>query len=281
MARTGVTALRIAIHGTVFDNVIFTPAIRGGTLVTYWLNEKTDAEGPYQFYLEWAEHPDDAFIEVAGPTTGGTLTDATARRYSKLQHSVYRIRLDAANGTYYSDEVYATGNLNRHDFLIAREIVRREYLALTKYTGTQGSYLARMQWGALCNYCSDFDTDAPTDAHCPTCYGTGFIGGYHNASTLWFGEDRLSVRTQRKDRVGTISDHKQMVRAVVSPFLTAKDIWVNTDTGERWSIEGKRELVAFRGKALVHSVEIRLIEPGNVAYDIPLVSAGSSSSSGW
>ena len=278
MARSGPTALAIVHHSGAFDRVVFTPSVRGGTIAAYWLDQTTEAEGPYDFYLEWAEHPEADFIEVAGPSDSGVLVDGTARRYSKLQHSVYRVRLDAATGTYYSDEMYATGNLNRHDFLIAREIVRREYLALASYTGTQGMLLARKQWGELCPRCTDYDTDMPSDAHCPVCYSVGFTGGYHNLSTLWFGEERIGLRAARQDGVGVRADQKQAVRAVACPFLTAKDVWVNLSTDERWSIESKQELASLRGKPLIYGVEIRLIEPGNIAYDVPLTEVTSSSS---
>lgn len=265
-------------HNSVFERVIVLPELRGGSTITWWLDtRKFKTPGPYQFYVEWAEHPDADFEEVAGPTAGNTLVDETQRRYSKLPHSVYRVRINTPSGDYYSEANLCLGNWNRHDYLIARDIIRREYKLLTRYTGTLGYYLARKQWGETCA-CADWNTDMPSNAHCRLCYGTGLVGGYHPASELLVQEDRTGVRAERQDGIGMRTDQVQLVRAVACPFLTAKDIWVHPGTGERWSIERKKEVVALRGQPLVYDVELRLIELGNIAYDIQLVERGSSSS---
>jgi len=271
MSNDNPTPLPITAHSNIFDRITIIPDVRGGTVITWSVDSRCTIEGPYAFTVEWAEHPDAASREVVGLAGSAlTITDTTIRRFSKLPHSVYWVTITGAdNILHYSDPVSALGNWNRHDFLIGREIVRREYLALTRYTGTHGIYLGRLQWGTICTTCSDWDTNMPTDAHCPTCYGTGFVGGYHAPSELWLGEDRLAIHSKRQDNIGVRNDQAQMVRAVACPYLTAKDIWVNTDTDERWSIESKRELVSLRGRPLVYGVEIRLIELGNIAYDIP------------
>jgi hypothetical protein len=272
--------LPIIEHNGVFDRVVVMPHTRGGSVVTFWLDSRRFVvAGPYTFYLEWAEHPDADFEEIAGPTSENTLTDSEQRRFSKLPHSVYRVRVTTPSGDFYSAPHLVMGNWNRHDYLVAREVVRREYLLLARYSGTRGIYLGRKQWGEICTACADYNTDMPTDSHCTTCYGTGFVGGYHSPSVLYLGEDRLSVRAERKENIGVVNDQMQTVRAVACPFLTAKDVWANLETGERWSIERKRELVALRGAPLVWAVEIRMIEPNAIEYDIPLESSGDASSS--
>lgn len=273
MANQAVTPKTVVVHGNVFDRVILFGDAYGGTTVSYWLDSRFSDAGPYVFTLEWAEHANGEFELVAGPTAGGTLIDAVRRRYSKLQHSVYRVKVTSAVGSYYSDVVQASGNLNRHDFLIAREIVRKEYLALTQYTGTEGRYLARKQWGAICTRCVDHDTGMVTESHCPECYGTGFTGGYYDASTFWVAEETVDRQSMRQDGVGVRSDQVQLVRTVAYPYLTTKDIWVNFATDERWSIEKIQEVAAIRGKSLVVALELRLIALGDIAYEIPFIGA--------
>lgn len=276
---SGITrnALAIRPHGGVFERVITTFRVRGGTVVNYWLDAiRFDTPGPYAFFLEWAEHPDADFIQVAGPTSGNLLVDLQPRKWSKLPQSVYRVLVSTSSGDFLSDAVYALGQLNLHDFLIVRAIIRREYLLLTQYTGTKGLYLARMQWGELCPVCTDHNTEMVTDSHCAVCFGTGFVGGYHAPSTLFLGEERTKVRAHREGNIGVRADQSQVVRGVACPFLTAKDIWINLSTDERWSVESKQELAAFRGKPLVYAVELRLIEPNNIAYDLPVTVSSSS-----
>ncbi|RKX21348.1 MAG: hypothetical protein DRP45_12420 [Candidatus Zixiibacteriota bacterium] len=274
MARTGPTSTPIVVHDNVFDRVIATPHMLGGTVVNWALRSGLALEGPYTFYLEWAEHPDAGWEEVAGPTSDMVLVDTQQRRFSKLPHSVYRVRLEAASETRYSDPNPLMGNWNRHDFLLAREVVRREYLLLTRYTGTLGAYLARKQWGSLCSSCADYDTGQPTNAHCTECWGTGITGGYHAASNLYLAEGRTNFRTSRDGARGMVSDQVQAARAVACPFLTAEDLWINLQTDERWAIQSKRTLVEVRGKPLVWDVELRLLPPSDIAYEIPRDWAG-------
>ncbi len=279
MAREGPTPTPIVVHGDVFDRVIVTPHILGGSSVTWELDDKIDVEGPYAFYLEWAEHPDAEWVEVAGPAADSILVDTEQRRFSKLPHSVYRVRLETPTGLLYSDVNPLMGSWNRHDFLIAREVIRREYLALKRYTGTRGRYLARKQWGEVCTECTDYDTGQVTDAHCPTCFGTGIVGGYHAASDLWLGEDLKADREKREDGVGMVANIAQMARAVACPFLTSEDVWISLATDERWAIQQKRKLVMLRGKPLVWNVELRLVPPSDVIYTIPQDWDGGASSS--
>lgn len=281
MFEYGITrnSLPLIEHDGIFDRVIVIPHMRGGSTISWWLDAKRfKATGPYTFYVEWAEHPDADFEQAAGPTFDNVLVDPVRRRFSKLPHSVYRVRINTPSGDYYSSPHLCMGNWNRHDYLLARDMVRREYLSLIRYTGTRGMYLARKQWGELCTSCTDYQTDTVTNSHCKVCYGTGLVGGYHAPSQLYVGEDRTSVRSQRTDGIGVVNDQVQVARAVACPFLTAKDVWINISTDERWSIENKQELVTLRGIPLVYGVELRLIEPSSIIYTISLEDTGSSSS---
>ena len=262
-----------------FDRLVLAPHMLGGTIATFWMNANFDVAGPWNFYLEWAEHPDSDFIDVAGPTTDNILIDPVQRRFSKLPHSVYRVRLEpAGGGLYYSPVNPVMGEWNYHQWKVVRDITRREYLRLQRYVGTQGVYLARKQWGELCDECLDYNTQMVTDANCETCYGTGFVGGYHTPSVLWIGEDRIDVRAKRDANLGVVADQTQFARVIALPFLTAKDVWVSLTTGERWIIQAKREEAAMQGKPIIYQVEMRLAETASVVYKIPIEPTSSSSS---
>lgn len=261
-----------------FDRVVLTPHMRGGTIVTFWIRSSFNADGPWAFYLEWAEHPSGDWIDVAGPVVDNVLVDTEQRRFSALPHSVYRVRAETGGGIFYSYVNPVMGEWNYHQWRTAREIIRREYLRMQKYTGTEGFYLARKQWGELCPSCLDHNTDMVTDSHCSVCYGTRFVGGYYAPTTLWVEEDRVAVRTQREPERAVTMDQSQIARVVAYPFLTSEDVWVSKTTGERWIIKRKQEAAALQGKPLIYSVELRLAQPANIVYDVPLEAAASSSS---
>ena len=170
----------------MFDRVLVTPTITGSTLVTFHVDTQRFTEpGPWNFYLEWAENPHANFIQVAGPTTGSMLEDTEQRRFSKLPISVYRIRLEDANGVaHYSQPNLLGGDLNRHMWLLSKDIVRREFLRLQRFAGTPGKYLARKHWGELCSNCLDHNTEMVTNENCTECYGTAFQGTKGQATAL-------------------------------------------------------------------------------------------------
>lgn len=277
------TATRAAIgireHAGVFERVIVSVlSLRGSALVTWWLDgQRFDDPGPYEFYLQWAERQNGEFVDVAGPTSGNSLFDLVPRQFAKIPLSAYRVRLTTPTGEYFSDALLALGNWNRHDYLIARDIVRREYLRLTRYTGSRGSHLARRSWGTKCPRCTDFHTGLVADSNCPVCYGTGFVGGYYLPSTLWVEQGTISVREKHDESAGVRADRVQTARAVACPYLVSKDVWVNDETDERWSVESRSVLAEVRGVPLIVGVELRLFEPSSVAYEIPMAAESSSS----
>jgi hypothetical protein len=190
---------------------------------------------------------------------------------------VYRVKLVVDTNMYYSSYVEGTGSLNRHDYLLAKEIVRREFMLLNRYVGSQGKLLIRKTWGTECTNCIDFGTGEPTNSNCTVCYGTGFVGGYYPAMPLLL---ELAPREHKETVVeprGTIADRSIYAKGVACPYLTSRDVWVAPETGERWFIQGKKEMASVRGKPLVWMVELKLIEPDNSVYNVPLTDESSSS----
>ena len=60
----------------------------------------------------------------------------------------------------------------------AKEIRRREWLLLRKFTGIKSILHKRKTFGKRCNTCWDPINEKTTQDHCPDCLGTSFEGGY-------------------------------------------------------------------------------------------------------
>ena len=258
-------------HGGVFDRVITLPVAQDSTQVTWWLTPsfvKRIKTTPV-FQLQWAETAEAAFVDVGSTTESTTATDTERRTYSKESFSVYRIKLVMGDSTYYSDPVAVTGRLNRHNYLLAKEIVRREFVLLTRYTGISGDYYARRQWGTPCTACLDFNTGEPTNQHCTTCKGTGLVSGYHAPVTMIVGTALQDPhRVTRDENKGILHDTMMNVRAVAAPSVTTGDVWRCTDTGEFWSIQTHKDIAVIKGVPIVKELELKLIEPDNEVYSL-------------
>lgn len=270
--------LGINEHARIFERVFVTPSFTDTTVVSWQLDARyTSFDQPYAFYIEWAPHINADFEEVAGPTTSNVLYDDEPRRLSKAPQSVYRVRLDVAGNSYYSDPDDGMGQWNRHDYLLAREIIRREYLLAQSYAGVAGQLLAQRHFGHACTRCIDFNTDEPTDGDCELCFGTGFLGGYYPPSLLYVIPQPKTHRESQDATRGTVADRVMTARIVAHPTLVSRDVWVNPETAERWVIQTKQEVTAIRGKVLIWNVELRLLELSSIIYRVS-TNAGLSSS---
>jgi hypothetical protein len=268
-----------------FERVIVNALTRGGTEISWAVDHRFPYSAPWTFQVQWADHADareEDWEDVGSPLVNIlSIIDSEQRYFSKQPDSVYRVRLTVAEGTAISDPVRALGGWNRKDFLLAREIARREYLLLDKFTGTDGKLFAKRRSGATCDAegCIDWNTGEVTKTDCETCYGTKYKHGYYAASTVWVGEQNTESRLKRDPNVGQQNNKTMQARVFAYPQLQAEDFWVNPYTDERWFIQTISELATVRGVVITWGVEMRLINPDNIVYTLPLDWDGGASSS--
>lgn len=70
-------------------------------------------------------------------------------------------------------------SLDGRQRLLKRKMVRDLSISLKKLNGTPVALVKRMHWGPRCTKCFDKYTKEVVRASCTTCFGTGFIPGYH------------------------------------------------------------------------------------------------------
>lgn len=268
----------------LFERVLVNTLTPTWTEIVWAVDRRFPYAQPWTFQPQWAPHADTAdeeWEDVGSPTALTTAIDPVQRYYSKQPDSVYRVRLSCADGVGYSDPVRALGSWNKKEYLLAREICRREYLMLKKYTGTEGKYFARRRSGTKCPVCLDWNTGEVINSECEVCFGVGLTGGYYPASTVWIGEDNVSSRIQTDPNAGQKNDQTQKGRMVAYPQAQTEDFWANPTTGERWFLQTIAEAAAVRGIPLVWNVELRLAPADSPVYSLPLDwngGLGSSSS---
>lgn len=225
---------------------------------------------------EWTRlNPDDPI------TNDCVYVDTTQGRCNYDNDIYYRIALFDGVKDLFSQPEPIMGVWNHHDWLIARDIVRREYLRLRKFVGAAGWLLKRRSYGVKCPRCLDFDTQQPSVTNCALCFGTGYERGYFDGIPFWVD---FSVVESGKDvqmPIGTTDNTIRAARCVAYPMLDTYDMWVDGDKNKRYIIRKLKTVAEVRARPLVYTAEFHEIPGGRVEYDVPIdqpvpVTPGSS-----
>lgn len=247
---------------------------------------------PYQFFVDLGRPGTDEWIALnSTPVVDDCCyNDPCARDQTDGADVMYRVRLvvpltDGTCAVYKGEPIGTFGRLAKHDWLRARDIVRREYLQQREIEGTAGFLLKRKKFGLRCDVCAEWDTKEVTDSDCPNCYGTGLVGGYYAGVEYWMTlnadwKHRINVATEPR---GTNKDIIKAARCIFWPPLSTKDIWVRADNDRRYIIDNFVSIAEIRGVPMIVTAQIRLAPASDVIYNVPIegtpISSSSSSSS--
>ena len=226
---------------------------------------------PIVFFVEWARAGGEwTRLNPDNPVDSCLYLDENNYRCSVVNDVYYRVVAYDGVDEYNSKPAHTFGVLDAESWLIARDIIRKEYLRLKKYVGTPGYILKKRNHGPRCDACADFDTEEIIDTTCEDCFGTGFLQGYYDAIPYYFD---LTGVTSTKDVAlpfSVVDDKARQARGVAYPRLDTYDLWVTADSNRRFILRRVAEVVALRGVPLVYQVEMRRVPATSPVYQVPL-----------
>lgn len=247
---------------------------RGETRVWWQLEPTFNDAGPYVFQLQVGSTGIDEGIDwqnVGAPIVNGFMASDTAWRNSGAVIAThYRVVLTTATGAYVSDATPCSGILPEHDWLLAREIIRKERLRFQK-VAVDGYLVKALRYGKPCGRCRDPLTQEPSDNSCPVCNGTGFEIGFHPPVPFqcWDLSNQTISETQDLQIKGTSRENAFITARVIGyPALNNYDIWINATTDERWLVNDIGVAASLRGVPLVYTVKLGLVPFHNGIYRI-------------
>lgn len=259
-----------------FRRVSVDHMVRGVTRVWWQLEPLFNDPGPYVFQLQYGntgipDSPD--WHNVGSPVTDGYVAHDDVWRSASSDLTLhYRVTLTTPTDTYVSQPVNCFGELPERDWLIAREVIRREQLR-HKYVSVSGYLLKPYRFGRPCKRCRDSLTGEPLDSNCGVCNGTGFEVGYHPPLPMQCWDLSLQNITEHQDlqMKGTTRENAVVTARVIGfPALNRNDIWINGKSDERWLIHAIQVAAALRGVPLIYTVQMGLIPFSNPAYGIEI-----------
>jgi hypothetical protein len=269
----------------------------GGNVITWQLETAfTQAhDEPYHFYVDYGKAGTDEWevINTVPVVDHCLFIDPCQRHFSDLVDYFYRVRLvlpGEADGEglcpyYISRPHQANGVWSHGDWLMAREIVRKEMLMTDKRTNktNRGYLLKQKKYGTKFYPSREWDTRDIQHTDSTEDFGTGFPGGYFPAIDYTVTMDTPWSRSfKRHPQLGTVQSERKAVvksaRALAYPYPESYDVYVRRDNGERYIIHNIDTLVELGGIPLVLSLELRLAPTTEIIHQVPTERDESSSS---
>lgn len=263
----------------------------GGNMIAWELFDGFQAPGPYHFYIDFGHSGTDEWevLNQQPVIDACAYYDLQQRHWDHFIDFYYRIRLvlpslvnpDGSCVVHVSHPQQANGALAKRDWLVMREICRKEYLLQRKRTNVNnvGWILKRRRWGTSCNKCKEYDTLEVQKTSCDQCFGTGFTGGYFRGIDFRITMDAPWGREFKRDETVSMTNNTQRKgRVVAYPYLDTNDIYVRKDTGDRYFVNALETIAEVSGVPIVLIVEIRLAPVTDPIYNVPVNGWSSSSS---
>lgn len=253
----------VVLATSVFKRINVDYLVQGGARISWELNEHFIDPMPHTFQLQSSPGgvpTADDWANVGSPVVDTLFTfDALKRLFGKTQTLSYRVVLTTSVGTYTSAPASILGLFTKRDWVIVREIIRKEQLRHTKFNSISGFLLKARRYGQPCS-CLDPLTGEVIDAGCPDCGGSGFArtGYYHPVPAQYADITPASeVESRETERRGMIKPMVITGRFLGCLPLTTDDVWVTNGSDERYYMQTIKELAIWKGVPLMYEVELR------------------------
>lgn len=233
----------------------------GNTAVNWILDERFDDPYPHYFELQFAKsatgfHSNEYEVIDAG-TDVAYLKDRKFRAAGFAGAAHYRVLIRTPAGLYVSSPKGISGNVDKKNLGIMRELLRKEHLALRSDRGATAGYLfKRRYYGPRCE-CTDKNTDTVVSTACIHCAGTGFKYGYFPGVEFPILITSAENPQVQMSDVGAINLKAIEARCLAFPVAEAKDIWLEKDTSRVYEIKKCSILSRYSYAPIAAQMELR------------------------
>ncbi len=185
---------------------------------------------------------------------------------SKDRYPLYRVVVEYPNGKTYTSEVANLyGILSKADYLIAKELNRKESVRL-KQIGIPLIILKRKHWGNKCEECIDVASGVKIKDFCDICYNTKFIGGYYSPIETT-GEITVNAHHTDLDNqgLGVTEEYNCRMRIMNYPLINRDDVIIEKLTNIRWTT-WEQQPIEWKRVPVVQQVVLRRVPPSSIVY---------------
>jgi hypothetical protein len=255
---------------------------RAGARISWTLFYQYATPGPHTFTVEVGSTGSGTasdWAAIADPVVDAYYCVDPVERTAGLHPTVfYRVRLEDASGVHVSRPVGVDGTLSRRDWTLARELIRKERLVLSKYNGVHGWLLKRKRVGPLAVSADPrtaavdpWTGEVMTSAPAAGAYGTDRPDGYFQPVPFRIFMDPSAVDEEvdpagsgNVDRAAT----KNEGRLILFPPVDTLDVFVEAETDYRYYIHLTKQLAHIRGTPLVADCALLRAPVSDPVYDV-------------
>jgi hypothetical protein len=220
----------------------------------------------WEFFVERSESEAGPWLTIAGPIIDRYyVRDNTTPQISINRTLFYRVR--AENRSRGLNAVSPVADREGSPDLIAVEIASLEHLLFTEFTGTRSWLFTRRTFGQRCPQCWDDVLSKVTDDSCPTCFRTGFSGGYHYPIEFYAQFDR----SPSVENLTTFDHHQlntQTFRCTASPKITPSSLIID-HKNQRFRVIAV-SCTSRLGVGVHQEVQVAQLQPGSIEDAIEL-----------
>ena len=242
----------------VFEKVNIFPDYAFGFSFSCTLDFAFNDPYPWIFQVEVAPTPDGEWIKISPELVNVFCWSGnTPVKVNKSRVLFFRIKLTTPESEYYSDIIQPYGELSKKEFLIAKDIMRREVLHMSQMAGVPEKVLLKVNWGPKCRVCTDPITGRSRDSNCPSCVGTGFEKPYHGPYDMWmlFSADS-SHQMSENPNTGTVEQKIFSARAISGLVLKYHDIVIDSRTNKRYYVNQASIVSELRRIPIVQQLQL-------------------------
>lgn len=221
-----------------FSAFRISPNYLGGFLYSWEIAGGFNDPAPWVFSIQLAPSADGPW-ETISPDLVNVLAWHGPKGkflYGKSDILYFRGCLKTGKGTYFSAAIKPYGDLDRREYLLAREIIRRESLRARVLAGVECDLYIRSIFGPRCKFCIDPVTGDVRDSHCRKCFGTGRYPAYFGPHRIMlsFSPDTAHRKTNSND--GTVEMRTFEAMAVGNPVMKKGDVIIDVARDKRYVI---------------------------------------------
>lgn len=233
----------------------------GNTAVNWILDERFDDPYPHYFELQFSKSAtgfnSNEFEVVDSGKDLSFLRDTKYRTEGYAGTAFYRVGITTPAGTYLSSVKGISGNVDKRNLGILRELLRKENLVFRLDRGATAGYLfKRRYYGPRC-VCTDSNTDTVVSLSCTSCSGTGFKYGYFPGVEFPILISSPENAQTEISEVGSLNLRAIAARCLPFPIADAKDLWMEKDTSRVYEVRKTTIVSRYSYVPVACQIELR------------------------
>lgn len=214
------------------------PGYAGGFSYSWSVAGDFNDSGPWFFTVQIGPTADGPWDDLSPELKNVVAWKEPGGRHlvGKSNTLYFRLRMRTPEGVHVSQSVQPYGDIGKRDFLLAREIIRRECLRARVLAGVECDVYIKSTFGPKCPHCLDPVTGNIRNSHCRWCFGTGRFPAYFGPHRMMMSFSTDTAHTKASAQDGTHEDRMFEALAIGNPVLKKGDVIVDVGQDKRYVI---------------------------------------------